>query len=367
MPLEIYLRGQMWWARGHIEHNGRRISDYIRASTGSSSEAGARDWCQEQVDLHLRRLLLGDAAERLTFNEQVMLYKGTPQTAKLLIKILPRLGHRFVDTITPKEVKALGPVLYPKTSADTWHRHVVCPVRAVINNAHELGKGPPIRIRPYTRHERVAQDTKRGKTGRVKKTPSDRAWIDAFCAHAKPHDAALARFMFETGARIGQAVALLPKHLDLKKCRVWLAAAKGHDAQWVTISGAMAAELHALPPKQPFNRQTGERLLHRVFGYATSTSYRKAWSTACKKAGIEDLGAHAAGRHGFYTELRVRQGVDALTAAKAGRWSDASLPDRVYGHPETPEADLREMFRTNRVQEGDGAQLTPKKDKRKVL
>lgn len=44
-------------------------------------------------------------------------------------------------------------------------------------------------------------------------------------------------------------------------------------------------------------------------------------------------GAHAAGRPGFYTELRVRQGVDALTAAKAGRLVDASLPDCIYGHP----------------------------------
>ena len=365
MSLEPYLRGSTWWVRGYVEHNGRRISDYIRQSTGSSTEAGAKDWCEETIDRHLRRHLMGDANDRLTFNEQVMLYNATPDFARLLLKVLPHLGHRFADTITPKEVKNLGPILYPNTSTDTWHRHVVCPVRAVINNAHEMGKGPPIRIRPYTRLERVSQDVKRGKGSRGKKTPSDKAWIDAFCAHADPHNAALVRFMFETGARVGQAVALLPKHLDLKNCRVWLGAAKGHDAQWVLISQAMVDELRDLPPKRPFNRKTGELHPPRVFGYATNSSYKKAWTTICAKAGIEFLGAHAAGRHGFYTELRVRQGVDALTAAKAGRWADASLPDRVYGHPETPEADLRELFRTNRVQGMSNALPTGLKNKEK--
>lgn len=366
MSLELYLRGSTWWARGYVEHNGRRISKYIRQSTGSSTEAGAKDWCKETIDSYLSRHLLGDENERLTFSEQVLLYNAGPTFAKNLLKVLPYLGHRYVDKITPKEVKNLGPILYPKASTDTWHRQVISPVRAVINNAHELGKGPPIRIRPYSSLERVTQDTRRGKTGRLQKTPSDKAWIEAFCAQADPHNAALVRFMFETAARIGQAVALLPGDLDLDNCRVWLSAAKGHSAQWIEISQAMADDLRNLPPKRPFNRKTGERHPPRVFGYATNTSYIGAWTTICARAGIKYLGAHAAGRHGFYTELRVRQGVDALTAAKAGRWVDASLPDRIYGHPETPEADLRERFRTNPVQSSSSepSKSLNKKEKR---
>lgn len=156
--------------------------------------------------------------------------------------------------------------------------------------------------------------------------------------------------MFETAARIGQAVALLPRHLDLDNCRVWLSATKGHDAQWVQVSQAMADELRNFTVKRPLNRKTGKLYPPRVFGYATNTSYRSAWATICKRAEIKYLGVHAAGRHGFYTEFRVRQGVDGLTAAKAGRWADPSLPDRVYGHPEVPEVDLRELFRTKQVQ-----------------
>jgi hypothetical protein len=61
------------------------------------------------------------------------------------------------------------------------------------------------------------------------------------------------------------------------------------------------------------------------------------------------LTAHSA-RHGFYTELRVRQNVDPITAAKAGRWKDPALPDRVYGHAEENQADIRARFRTYPVQ-----------------
>ncbi|MGH1579105.1 MAG: tyrosine-type recombinase/integrase, partial [Planktotalea sp.] len=73
--------------------------------------------------------------------------------------------------------------------------------------------------------------------------------------------------------------------------------------------------------------------------------------TICKRAGIQYLSTHQAGRHGFFTELVVRQGVNPVTAAKAGRWSDPSLPIRIYAHAETDEADVRARFRTNHVQE----------------
>ncbi|MFT4960720.1 MAG: hypothetical protein ACI92Z_001804 [Paracoccaceae bacterium] len=33
------------------------------------------------------------------------------------------------------------------------------------------------------------------------------------------------------------------------------------------------------------------------------------------RAEVKDLSPHQAGRHGFYTELRVRQGVDPVTTA----------------------------------------------------
>ena len=348
MPLETYRRGNSYWVRGRVEFNGAAITEYYRCSTGATSEAGARAWCKAEEDRQVRRHLLGEEAV-LMFSDAAMLYPAKPKEAGFLIPIVEKIGHLPVQKITAKSVRNLGPTLYPNSATDTWWRQVVTPVRAVINNAHDLGHCAPIRITGYTENERIAQDQARKKQSRVERKPFTMEWVEAFCAHADIYNAALVRFMFETAARIDQAVSLTRDDLDLKKQRVWLKAAKGHAAQWVDISHEMMIELANLPEKQPMNRKTGERLEPTVFGYQTKGGYRKRWVTICRNAGIERLTAHSA-RHGFYTHLRVRQGVDPITAAKAGRWKNPALPDRVYGHAEENQADIRARFRTNPVQ-----------------
>lgn len=346
MPLEPYRRGTTFWAKGRIELDGRPITDYIRCSTGSPTEAGARDWIAAETQRQRHRYIAGDAPGALTFDDAVVLYDANPKTAKMLIRILPHLTGRTLSSITPKELRALGPQIIPNGSTDTWWREVVTPVRAVINNAHDDGLCPPIRVKGYSKKERIDQDAARGRQSRVEKTPADRAWIDAFADAADPYNAALAEFMFETAARIGQAVALRPRDLDLMNSRVWLAGSKLTDAQWVGISTAMTVRLANLPPKRP-RAQTGTtRLEKRVFGYAHPTSMHARWRSICKAAGIPYIAPHAAGRHGFYTEMRVRQGVDPITAARAGRWADPTLPDRVYAHSDVDERQLRERAGT---------------------
>ncbi len=296
------------------------------------------------------------------FSDAALIYPAKPKEAGFLIPVVQAIGHLPVAQITGKMVRLLGPQLYPKAATDTWWRQIVTPVRAVINNAHELGRCAPIRIKGYTANERIAQDQGRNKQSRIERKPFSKEWVEAFCDHADIYNAALARFMFETAARIDQAVSLIPDDLELPKMRVWLKAAKGHPAQWVDISHEMMIELANLPAKQPVNRKTGRRLEPTVFGYATRGGYVKRWASICKSAGIESLTAHSA-RHGFYTELRVRQGVDPITAAKAGRWKNPALPDRVYGHAEENQADIRARFRTSPVQ--DATKESPKAMKQK--
>ncbi|UFS65313.1 tyrosine-type recombinase/integrase [Paracoccus denitrificans] len=349
MPIEPYQRGQSWWARGRVEYNGVPITGYYRRSTGASSEAGAWQWCREEEERQVRRHLLGEDSP-ITFAEAVILYPAKPKEAGFLMKILPEIGETACAQITPRQVRALAPRLYPEASTDTWLRQVITPIKAVINNAHEEGKCPPIKIKAYSTAERVAQDKARNKQSRQEKKPGSWEWIDQFSIHAGPYLAALAEFMFETGARIGQAVALRPQDIDMKNLRVMLPASKGHPAQWVSISPEMAIKLANLPPRRPKDRRRGTVLAPKVFGYAGHNGPLKAWKTACKKAGIDYLPPHSAGRHGFYTELRVRQGLDPITAAKAGRWSNPALPDRIYAHNETPDSEVRTMIRTSRVQ-----------------
>lgn len=203
MPLKPKLRGGVWQAVGRVEYNGRAITGYNRLSTGASTEAGAWAWIRDYEERQIRRHLLGDEAEKLTFGMAVLEYKAKPADAGYLHKILsarPDVGVMPVEKITGKFVKQLGLELQPEASTDTVWRQVVTPMRAVINNLHELGKAPNLRVRAFTDKQRIDRDIARGKQSRQPRKASDKIWIAAFCAHADPYNAALVRFMFETGA-----------------------------------------------------------------------------------------------------------------------------------------------------------------------
>ncbi|KHA53886.1 tyrosine-type recombinase/integrase [Sulfitobacter geojensis] len=348
MSLKIYKRGNYFWAKGWVEYNGRPIAGPYRCSTRASAKAGAQDWITIETDRQIRRHVVGDEIS-LTFSDAIMMYEASPKTAQRLIPIVQEIGDLPLASITGALLKSLGPKLKPMAGTDTWWREIVTPARAVINNAHELARTPLIRVKAYDTLRRAAQDKFRGKQSRVERMPSDKDWIKSFCQAADPYNAALVRFMFETAARIDQATSLTPTDLRPATNQVWIKAQKGHPGEWITVSPQMMDELFSLKPKRPKNRKTGKLMRPRVFGYGSPTGYRKRWQTICEKAGISYLSAHSAGRHGFFTELVVRQGVDPVTAAKAGRWSDPNLPLRIYAHAETDEADIRARFRTDHV------------------
>lgn len=366
MPLETYLRGSTWWAKGRIEYAGRAITEYIRESTGASDEGGARRWCAEREEREIRRHVVGDEAA-LTFADAVQLYAPTPTMAKYLIPILAELGDLPIAKISPKMVRELGKTLYPDNCTDTWRRWVITPTRAVINNAHDLGRCPPISIKGYSNEERVAQDKLRKKPSRVERQPGSWEWLLKFRQHAGRYHAALAFFMFATGARVGQATAMHPeKHLDLQNRRVCIPGAKGHGDRWIEIPMELVVELANLKPKVPrgHDRKSANK---RVFGFASKDGPRKGWITACKNAGIAYLPPHSAGRHGFGQEQVVRQAVDEKAAGKFGGWSDTGLLKRTYTHAEDVVTKIHAGFRTGLVQAQNetGLNITQLKEKKR--
>ena len=343
MSLKAYIRGKIWWVKGRIDYNGRPITDHIRCSTGAFTQNGANDWIQAEENRRIRRYLIGDEAA-LTFADAVMLYPSNPATAKHLIPIVEEIGTEPVHKITPLIIKNLAPKLYPMGATDSWKRWVITPARAVINNAHQLGHCPPIQIKGYTSAERVAQDNRRGKKSRVEKKPGSFEWLLKFREHAPGPLATLALFMFATGSRIGQSTAMDPDyHLDLQNHRVCIPGAKGHADRWIRIPVELVVELANITYKPPrgWQRRKG---FFRVFGYAGKDGPRKAWISTCKKAGIEYLPPHSAGRHGFGQEMNVRQGVDKQATGQYGAWADLNLLDGTYSHSENADDKIIAAF-----------------------
>ncbi|MFN3456306.1 MAG: tyrosine-type recombinase/integrase [Novosphingobium sp.] len=340
MPLEPYLRNGKWWARGRIEHNGTPITEYQRYSTKALSEAGAREWCSQEEARVIRRHILGpeaaakEEAAAFTFAEACLLYEADAKTANYLLAILQEWGDKPVVEITPKMVRDLGKQLYPDAGTVTWTRQVVTPIRSVINNAHDLGKCAPIKIKGYDRQERARQDKRRGSTGRTKYLPGSWEWILQFCEHAEQRVRALALTMFSTGARISQAMEMHPKHFDAENKKLCIPGAKGMGDRWLDIPDWLVAELKELPPflyPRGWEHKDENR---RLFGYAERSSPRKAWNKAIEKAKIEFIPFHSAGRHGFGQELNVRHAIDEKSAAAFGGWSDVNLMKRTYTHAE---------------------------------
>lgn len=350
--LTPYLRGETWWAKGRVEYNGLPITGYIRESTGASSKAGAAQWISNRQQAEERRYLLGDdhAETVFNFNDAVLLYKGGPDMAKYLAPIVTKFGLLPVKAITPKMIRDLGEELYPNNSTDSWRRWVIAPARAVINNAHHLGKCGYLRVDGYSKKERVQQDKARGRPSRVKKVPGSWEWLLSFRRHASRRHAAIALFMFATGSRIGQAVAMTPDHLLLDEGKAIIPGAKGHDDRTVTLPPELVAELLMLPPRVPRGWDRRLKKNNRVFGWASKDGPRKGWLRACKLAGIAYLPPHSAGRHGFGQEMRVRQNVDKKAVESFGGWSpEGDMVDRTYTHEENADDKILEAFRTGRV------------------
>lgn len=352
MPLEPFKRGETWYARGRVEYNGRPITDYIRESTGASSESGARDWINEREDREIRRHVVGEE-HVFTFQDAVMLYKADKMMARYLIPLLKELGNIPVRKITPQQIKNLGPKLYPSNSTDTWRRWVVTPARRVINNANKLRPDvcPPIRIEGYSKAERIKQDTQRGKQSRVPKVPGDWEWVLRFRSKASKRHGAAALLMFMTGARIGQVVDMRPAHVKrLDEGIIIIPAAKGHAERELVIPKELMLALQAITPTTPRGWPRKPENL-RVFGWASRTGPLSGWRTACKEAKIPYLPPHSSGRHGFGQEMRVRQKVDKKAVESFGGWSpEGDMVDRTYTHAEAAEGKIHKALRTGRVQ-----------------
>lgn len=316
MP-QVYKRGEIWWYSFTID--GARV----RRSSKTSDKRLAEDIAAKEEWRH-RHAAVHGAEAVLTFGEAMALYINSARDNRFLIKLLDRWENVRVKDITPDEIRRAAKDIYPGMSGATWNRQVITPARAVINAAADNGYCPHIRVRRFP--EAVK-----------KRKPGNRAWLEKFqkACHA-PKLAALARFMFETGARIGEAVALEWEAVNLQDATCTILKTKNGEVHTIFLSPGMVAELA--------NLDTGRK----VFGYASRHTVAPQWNATIKKAGIEKLTPHEAGRHGFATELIVRHGVDIPTTAKMGNWKSHRLLSETYAHPEREKETVLRIFGNNK-------------------
>lgn len=300
--LTTYRRGKVYWLRGTLA--GRRI----HRSTGTTdrplaeqirADAEAREW---------KRHIYGPEAV-LTFAQAVILYVDAGKSSRFLTPVLAHFKDAPIKDIKPGSIRQAAVTLYPNAGPATRNRQVISPAQAVINHAAEAGLCQPIRVKRFT----------------VQKTEKQHAtlpWVESFSSAANPSIAALAWFMFLTGARISSALKLTWADVELTSGTALLRKPKGQDDVRVHLPPMLVAMLA--------NLEGDKAGWQKVFGYRSRNSVTRAWDAAIRAAGICRITPHGC-RHGFATGL-LREGVDPITVAHLGHWKSPRHVFETYGH-----------------------------------
>jgi integrase len=301
--LTLKNRRGWWHAYGSI--GGRRV----RQGLGTRDKKQARELAAALEARLFKEKAYGSEAVR-TFAEAFVAYAEAGGETVYAEPLVRHFGKMALAQITPGDVTAAARRLYPAHSGATRNRHVVTPVRAVINHAAELGWCPPIRIKQF-------------KVEKPKRRAIGRDWIDLFMAQADmdglPHLSALVLFMFQTGTRISEACRVTWDNVDFGTREVALERTKTGRWEVAYLTPELVERLGALP-------RTG-----RVFRYTNRDSARCRMIKVCARAGIEYLTPHQAGRHSFATNA-FAMGASLPVVMKAGRWKSSRLVLETYAH-----------------------------------
>jgi integrase len=299
MPLKIYRRGPVWHYRGTVA--GRRL----RGSTGATDKDIAARIAATRESVEWKCHLDGPAAV-LTFAQAAMLYRAAGKSTRFLEKIEDHWRDTLVKDISAGAIRQAAIDLYPRCSPATRNRQAIVPAQAIINHAAELELCPPLRVRRFPVDKKVRK-------------PASLEWVQRFTAKASPHLGALAWFMFQTGARVSEALDVRWQDVDLKARTVRIGQSK-----------TKSERIAHLPPEVFAALANAPRERQRVFLYATRMAAWKAWRTAIRRAKIEVLSFHCC-RHGFATGL-LQAGIDIVTVAKLGGWRTPRHVLDTYGH-----------------------------------
>jgi len=300
MPLTLHKRGKIWHFRGQVA--GRRL----RGSTGTPNKEIAARVAADIENKHWKGHLDGPAAV-LTFAQAAIMYRAAGKPTRFLVRVEDYWKDTFVKDITAGAIIRAAKALYPKAAGTTLNRQGIVPMQAIINFAAESELCPPVRV-------------KRFKIETKEKIPATLEWVTSFKKAAAPHLGGLALFMFLTGARVSEALAVEWEDIDYKTGTVLIRQSKLGNERRAHLPDPLVVAVANIPKVK--NRP--------VFWYMHRSNLVRVWRAACKRAGIAVLSPHSC-RHGFATAL-LHEGIDPVTIAKLGGWRSARHVFETYGH-----------------------------------
>jgi integrase len=309
MPLKVRKRGNTYHYSGTVA--GRRL----RGSTGTADKARAERIAAETEAEEWKRGLDGPRAV-LTFAKASILYRAAGKETRFLEKIEDYWKNTLVKDMTAGAIRQSALAIYPNAGPATHNRQVITPTRSVINHCSEMELCAPVRVRKFRFEQKI-------------KKPILIDWLDTFCAHATPVNAALATFMFATACRISEARRLEWADIDFQSRTILVRKTKNKKERMPHMPPRLLVALANLPRDvKPFG--------------APESTLRRHWDADVEVAakaveGFQRLTFHSC-RHGFATTM-LRKGIDPKTAADLGGWDSVPLFIETYAHA-LPKAQL---------------------------
>jgi integrase len=314
MPIKIYRRpGSTVW-----QYRGTLAGNRLRGSTGASDKETAQRIASEIENKFWKRGLDGKE-KALTWPKAVAMYLAAGKPSRFLPRLVKHWGDAKVADMNAGSIRQSAMDMYPTAKNSTRNRQAIVPTLAVINHCAELNLCPPLRMKRFKIETKI-------------KKPVTLEWINAFRAKSDRVDiGTLALFLFATGARISEALAIRWDDIDFGKRTVLIRQSK--------IGGERVAHLPASIFIALANLPRGAR----PFDIAYTTA-RDAWERTCVRAGIEHLTFHSC-RHGFATALHGK-GIGVKTIAKAGGWKSAQHLFNTYLHADEDATVTDRLFDT---------------------
>jgi len=283
-------RSKNWSVRGTY------LRVYVDESTRTHRKPVA-DAYRRRREREIESGLVGRRTEP-TFAEAALGYlKSCPLgEIKYVEKLLDHFEERPLSQIKQAAMDSCVEALYPRRKPATINRNCLGPLAAVLH--HAAGRD----LCDYVRVKKLKEPK-----GRIRWATPEEAerLIQSSPEKLRP----LVVFLFLTGCRLGEAIDLEWRDVDLQHRKFTLFNTKNTETYGLALHERALLELANLPHREG-----------PVFGYKNRWAVRRHWQVACERAGLKDFTPHCC-RHTFATWLR-QEGYDLRALMELGRWKD---------------------------------------------
>jgi integrase len=234
---------------------------------------------------------------------------------RFVAPLLLHFGDVPIDQIDQRAIDRAAAAIYPACSPATRNRRVYTPLSAVLKSAG------------------VTRNFRRPKApaGIVRWLTQEEA--KRLIAACSPHLRPLVMFLLHTGARIGEALWLDWRCVDLTRAHVSFPKTKNGDPRGVPLHRELVAELANLPHRdgEVFRRPDGSPYQRPRGDYDRSggSAIKTAFKAALRRSGIKDFRVHDC-RHTFATRHYAAHH-DLIALQRLGGWRTLSMVSR-YAH-----------------------------------